>query len=128
MKSAAFYLGLACLFTHEMDAVPNHEWRALPYFGMLPDPTAMMIFVLAHVPLFAVLAALVASPSPRTRALSRLVIAVFLVIHGLLHMLSMGKPVYEFGSVLSNLLIFGGSTFGALYLILDARERRAEGP
>ena len=26
----AFYLGLGSLFTHEIDAIPNHEWRGLP--------------------------------------------------------------------------------------------------
>jgi hypothetical protein len=126
MKSAAFYLAMAFLFTHEIDAVPNHEWRDLPLLAALPDATAMAVFITAHVPLFAVLVALVASTSPRTRSLSRLGIAVFLIVHGLLHLLSMGRATYEFGSALSNLLIFGGSTFGVLYLILAARERRLD--
>jgi hypothetical protein len=126
LKSAAFYLAMACLFTHEIDAVPNHEWRGLPFLDALPDATARAVFIAAHVPLFAVLVALVASTSPRTRSLSRLTIAVFLIVHGLLHWLSMGRATYEFGSALSNLLIFGGSTFGVLYLILAARERRLD--
>jgi hypothetical protein len=125
MKDVAFYVGLASLFTHELDAVPNHEWRGMPLLRALPDDTAMAVFIAAHVPLFAVLIALVASAKPHVRALSRLGIGVFLLVHGALHALSMGEPTYEFSSVLSNLLIFGGSAFAALYLVLEGRERFA---
>jgi len=123
MKDIAFYLGMATLFTHELDAVPNHEWRGLALLRDLPDETGMAVFVAAHVPLFAVLIALVASTSRRTRTLSRLIISAFLVVHGLLHTLSRGEPTYEFSSTLSNLLIFGGSGFGALYLMLELMHR-----
>ncbi len=123
MKDIAFYLGIAMLFTHELDAVPNHEWRGLALLRDLPDETGMAVFVAAHVPLFAVLIALVASTSRRVRTLSRLVISAFLVVHGLLHTLSRGEPTYEFTSTLSNLLIFGGSAFGALYLMLELMHR-----
>lgn len=122
----AFALGIACLFTHELDAVPNHEWRGLPLLGALPDETGMAVFIAAHVPLFAVLIALVASLEPRTRALSRLGIAAFLLVHGLLHTLSSGRPDYEFASALSHALILGGAAFGALYLALEGK-RRADG-
>lgn len=121
MRDIAFYLGLGFLFTHELDAVPNHEWRGLPLLGTLPDEAGMLWFIAAHVPLFAVLVALVASTNERIRALSRFGIAVFLVAHGLLHALSAGDPTYEFSSNLSRLLIFGGSGFGALYLILSVK-------
>ena len=47
------------------------------------------------------------------------------MVHGLLHALSMGGANYEFTSTLSNLLIFGGSAFGALYLASEARDRFA---
>ena len=125
MRDIAFYLGMASLFTHELDAVPNHEWRGMPLLRALPDEIGMVVFVAAHVPLFAVLIALVASPDPRTRARTRLVIGVFLLFHGLLHALSMGQANYEFSSTLSHLLIFGGSAFGALYLALEIKYRAA---
>jgi hypothetical protein len=117
-RDISFYLGLGALFTHELDAVPNHEWRGLPFLGALPDDTAMLVFIAAHVPLFAALIALVASKDERVRVYSRLAISAFLVVHGLLHTLSVGEPTYEFSSRLSQLLIFGGSGFGALYLVL----------
>lgn len=122
-RDAAFYLGMGSLFTHELDAIPNHEWRGLPLLRALPDEVAMEVFTAAHVPLFAVLIALVASPNLRVRTLSRLGVAVFLLVHGLLHGLSIGNPTYEFSSTLSHLLIFGGAAFGAVYLALEAKRK-----
>jgi hypothetical protein len=49
--------------------------------------TAMTTFVAAHVSLFALLVALVASRNRKTRRLSRLAVAFFLVAHGVLHAL-----------------------------------------
>jgi hypothetical protein len=114
----AFYLGLGSLFTHEIDAIPNHEWRGLPLLGSMSDDSAMAVFIAAHVPLFAIMIALVGRKEERIRGLSRLAISAFIVVHGLLHALSAGEPTYEFSSGLSRLLIFGGAAFGALYLVL----------
>ena len=116
MREIVFYLGMGTLFTHELDAMANHEWRVLPMVRMLPNDMGMIVFVIAHVPIFAVLIALVASSNDRTRARSRLVISGFLVLHGLVHALYMNHPNYEFSSILSNTLIFGGAAFGAVYL------------
>ncbi len=124
-RDTVILLGIGFLFTHELDAVPNHEWRGMPLLQALSDETGMAVFIAAHVPLFALLVGLVSSTNARTRALSRLGIAAFLLLHGLLHALSMGRATYEFSSTLSNLLIFGGSAFGALYLLLGARREPA---
>jgi hypothetical protein len=119
LRDVVFYLGLGALFTHELDAVPNHEWRGLPLLGTLSDDTGMLVFIAAHVPLFAVMIGLVASRNERVRNLSRLVISAFLVLHASLHALSAGEPTYEFASRLSRALIFGGAALGALYLALS---------
>jgi len=124
MRDILFYLGLASLFTHELDAMPNHEWRGMPGLGSLPDDVAMTWFVVLHVPLFAGLIALVASGTPRTRTLSRLVVGAFLIVHGVLHASKMGDPTYEFSSLLSQALIFGGAVLGAAFLTLEVRARR----
>ena len=125
LRDAVFFLGMGTLFTHELDAVPNHEWRGLPFLQAMPDELAMPVFVIAHVPLFAVLIALVASADARIRTLSRIGIAGFLLVHGLLHGLSMGQETYEFSSPLSNVLIFGAAGLGAIYLALAAHDRSA---
>ena len=123
VRDIVFFLGLSSILTHELDAVSNHEWRVLPLLQALPDETAEVVFIAAHVPLFAVLIALVASSDTRTRRFSRLGIGAFLFLHGLAHALSTGHAAYEFSSILSRLLIFGGAAFGALYLILEAKQR-----
>ena len=124
MKNFVFYLGMGALCSHELDAMPNHEWRVLPLVRELPDEIGMIVFVIAHVPLFALLIALIASSNDRTRTNSRMVISGFLVLHGLLHAIFMSDPNYEFSSMLSNTLIFGGAAFGAIYLGLEIRSKR----
>ena len=96
----------------------NSEWRVLPGLRVLTDDLGMMIFVVAHIPLCAVIVALVSSPKERTRMLSRIGLCLFLVLHGLGHFLSSNDPNYEFQSALSDGLIYGGAVFGALYLLL----------
>ena len=123
MKAIAFYVGLGFLIAHELDAIPNHEWRVLPVFSSLPDDIAMQLFILAHVPLFAILIALIASDNPRIRDNSRIAISAFLLVHAVLHTLFIGEPEYEFSSTLSNVFIFGGGFFGAIYCGLEARDR-----
>jgi len=124
IRDVAFYLGLGALFTHEIDAIPNHEWRGMPLLGTLRDESGMLVFIAAHVLFFAVLIALVASKDERVRRLSRLGISAFIVVHALLHVLSAGAPTYEFSSRLSRLLIFGGAGLGGLYLALSLKRER----
>jgi hypothetical protein len=67
MKDIVFYLGFGTLCTHELDAIVNHEWRLMPFIRTLPEETGMIVFVAAHIPVFAVLVALVSSKISRTR-------------------------------------------------------------
>ena len=119
MKSIIFYIGLSTLFTHELDALINHEWRLLPLIGWLPDEYGEITFIFIHIPLFAILIALVASTNDKIRIRSRFGISIFLIIHGLLHILFMRNASYEFSSTQSNILIFGGAILGAVFLLLD---------
>ena len=117
MKNTFFFLGVGCLFTHELDAMLNHEWRLLPLLRSLPDELGATVFVVAHVPIFAIVVALVSSKNLRTRALSRCGVSVFLFLHGVGHFLSSGDPSYEFESLLSGALIYGGALFGLFHLL-----------
>lgn len=119
IKKVTLYLGIGALFSHELDAMTNNEWRVLPLIRLLPDEVGRDFFVLAHVPLFAVVVALIASTNTRLRRRANIGVAIFLVIHGLLHALYIGHPAYEFSSALSNLLIFGGAICGGLYIALE---------
>lgn len=125
MKDLFFHLGFGTLFTHELDSILNHEWRVIPIIRALPDDTGLIIFIMAHIPIFAILVALVSSENPKTRQMTRIGIGLFLVFHGLLHILFEGHPAYEFSGILSNALIFGGSILGIAYLALEWIEKRS---
>jgi len=125
MKNVIFYLGLGVLFTHELDAMPNHEWRLLPILRGLSDDLGADIFVLAHVPIFAAVIAFIASQNPQIRAKTRLITSGFLVVHGLLHGLFSGHTAYEFSSSLSTMLIYSAAGFGLMYLLAELLDRRA---
>ena len=117
MKSLFFYLDLALLFTHELDSMPNHEWRVLPLLRSLSDSAGESVFVLAHVPIFALTIAYVASLNQRTRKLARDIAGGFFVVHAILHLLFSGHSDYEFSSSLSSSLIFGAAFCGLAYFL-----------
>lgn len=110
-----FYLGLALLFTHEIDSMPNHEWRVLPLLRSLSDTAGETVFIVAHIPIFALTIACVASLKSRARKLARDIACGFFVVHGVLHALFSGHPAYEFSSLLSSSLIYGAAACGVVY-------------
>ncbi len=125
MKNIIFYLGMGTLFTHELDAMFNHEWRILPLTSWLPEETAMLAYLFFHIPLFAGLIALVASKNDKVRFRSKIGISAFLLIHAALHAFFGGNPVYEFSSISSTILIYGGALLGAIHLVLEYKDRSA---
>ena len=117
MKTVAFYTGLALLLTHELDAIRNHEWRVLPLVRALPDALGQQAFIAAHIPLFAILIALIASLNTVVRERARIGLCAFLVVHAGLHFLFSGHAEYEFSSWLSALLIYGAAACGLAYFV-----------
>lgn len=126
MKSFVFYLGLALLFTHELDAMSNHEWQVLPLLGQLTDTVGRNTFVIAHIPIFAVVIAYVASLNLRTRSKARDITSGFLVAHALLHFAFSGHSAYEFSSSLSSILIYGAALCGLLFFVARWMERKPD--
>lgn len=118
-KNVIFYLSLGTIITHELDAMTNHEWRVLPLTNWLKDEYGLLLFLFFHIPLFAILVALVASTNQTIRTRTRIGVSIFLVVHGLLHILFIGSINYEFKTVTSNFLIFGGAVLGLVYLLLE---------
>ena len=115
MKSTAFYLGISLLFTHELDAISNHEWRVLPGLSAVSEAMGEMAFLVVHVPLFAVVIGFIASLDLRTRAMARNIVSGFLIVHAAAHYLFSDSPVYEFSSLVSSLLIYGAALCGVAY-------------
>lgn len=126
IKRGAFYLGLALLFTHELDAMPNHEWRVLPLLRSLSDSMGELTFVLGHIPLFVIVLAGIGSLNSRTRSLTRDLASGFLLVHALLHFAFSGHPSYEFRSLVSTLLIYGAAACGLVYLLARWLQLRSD--
>ncbi|MEO0369060.1 MAG: DUF6713 family protein [Pseudomonadota bacterium] len=113
-----FYAGVALLFTHEMDAVMQAEWRLLFWLRALEDNAAYWWFLLLHVPLFFGFFVLAEHRNESLKNLFRLLVSGFLVVHALLHFGLSGSTDYQFSHWISNLLIYGAAVLGALHIFL----------
>ena len=116
LASWVFFLGVALLFTHELDAIRHHEWRIFAFLRPLGDTMAYRVFTLAHLPLFLLFLWKIAYPSQGFEV----AVDVFLMVHVGLHILFRNHPLYEFRGWMSNGIIGGAGLMGALHLLLTA--------
>ena len=121
MAIALYYLGLASLFTHELDAVTHAEWRLLFVLRSMPNESAASLFVAIHIPLFFLILWLSHHQRDTVRRWTRRVVAGFLVVHAVLHFTS-SDPEYDFDGALSRALIGLAAACGIAYL-LTLRQR-----
>lgn len=112
-----FWIGLAFLLTHEMDAIRAHEWRIFPLTAWLDEAAGYRVFTLAHVPPYAWLLAQIARPQGVSSGL-RIGLDIFSIIHVALHLLFLRHPKNEFTGWFSWLLILGAGAAGALDLVV----------
>jgi hypothetical protein len=119
MEHLFFYLGLAFILTHEMDAIRLREWELFPGFGLLSEEHAYRLFTALHVPLyFWLFYLLFFTPG---QSLNRAVIValdMFFIVHILLHILFIHHPKYRFNTWFSWMLIGGCALCGALDLLM----------
>jgi hypothetical protein len=112
LTSLIFLITVACLMTHELDAIQQHEWRMFFFLNPFSDITAYRIFTALHIPLFAfIMWNLHAS-------WFQVGFDLFVIIHAGLHWFLRNHPKLEFKNWLSNLLIFGAVPLAILHLIL----------
>ncbi len=123
LQNQLFALMLATLFTHELDAMTQSEWRLLYVLRSLPDDTARLWFVAIHVPLFWGLIALGQHRSVALRQWARAGIAAFCIVHAGLHIHLRNDPQNTFSSTLSWSLILGAAFIGTLYLLMAWKSR-----
>lgn len=109
------YVGVAFLMTHELDAVMHNEWLVLPITSGLPPAVGYQVFLWLHVPLFALIVSFLSTQSQRVRNKTAKFISSFLIIHAFLHLLFSGHKHYDFHSLSSNALIWGGAVFGLMF-------------
>lgn len=126
MKNLLFNLGLATLFTHELDAITQKEWHLLYILRDLPEKAAAQIFVIVHVPLFALIFWLVFNAKLNIKEWSKIILASFFIIHAVLHKALESHPLYTFDSLMSQGLIFGAGLLGLIYLIITYFTSRAK--
>ncbi len=118
MRTILYYLGISALFTHELDAVINMEWRLLYHLRTLPDVTASSLFVALHFPFFFLFLYLSHHRSTLVKERFRLAVCAFLIVHGILHFRLSSEPLYLFESALSNTYIASASLIGLLHVAL----------
>lgn len=121
MVSLVYYLGIALLFTHEMDAVMFAEWRLLYVLREFDDALAYPVFLLLHIPLFMAFLWLGNHPVARVQDAFRGITAGFLVVHAIIHTVASVSPANAFAGVLSYGLIYLAALCGLLYFALRYR-------
>lgn len=112
---------LALLFTHKLDAATQSEWRLLYVLRTLSDEQGRWWFVALHVPLFFILTSLTNHSSERVQRWSRTVLALFCIIHALLHWRLCSDPLSTFHSPASWGWILGPAVLGVTYLWMTAQ-------
>ena len=111
-----FFGMVGLLATHELDAVQKHEWRVLPLTSWMSDELGRIVFLVAHVPLFFLIAWVGAQGSMSPPAF---LLSGFSIVHIGLHWVFRNNPKYEFRGLISNSLIAGAGVFGGAHLIVS---------
>jgi hypothetical protein len=109
-------LMLAVLFTHELDAMTQSEWRLLYVLRSLGDEQGRWWFVALHVPLFGALLGLAHHAHAGVQRAGRAALAAFCIVHALLHLRLRDDPLSTFTTPLSWGLILGAAVLGIAYL------------
>ena len=117
MEHIFFYLGLAALLVHEMDAVKRKEWRMFPGLSNLQDETAYSIFTGLHLPLYFLVFWLL--QKPETASILILVLDAFFIIHLLLHIILRNAPKNNFSGIFSSTFIWISGISGLLDLLFQ---------
>ena len=107
-----FLMALALLFTHELDAVRCREWRIFPLTAFLDDEIGMRVFILAHVPLFAIIIFFAGRSLTAGGDAFSLGMAIFCVVHAFIHWAYERHPKCEFRNTLSRAIIWSCAAAG----------------
>ncbi len=124
MNHFFFWLGLAFILTHEMDAVARKEWQILPVLSKIrDDKIGVLVFMVLHIPLYTALFWGLFSSGLDTINLGLVRgLNLFFVVHVLLHFLLRHHSKNQFNNWFSWLLIIGAGLAGAIDLLLIPNE------
>ncbi|MEM7096660.1 MAG: DUF6713 family protein [Pseudomonadota bacterium] len=115
MRTFIYYLTIATLVTHELDAVRHSEWVLLYILRDLPAATAYTVFVVLHVPLIVAILWLSHHQNEKLQSIFRFLFGVLTCVHAIIHLGLEGSEKYFFEGWLADGLIFGSATLGAIY-------------
>ena len=115
MENVFFYLGLAAILVHEMDAVKRKEWRMFPGLSKLKEETGHCVFTGLHLPLYFLVFWLL--QKQETSSTIILILDAFFIVHLLLHLFLRNAPNYNFSGKFSIALIWITGISGVLDLI-----------
>ena len=116
-----FWLNLALLLVHELDAIRRQEWRMFAFLNRLDDEKAHQLFALLHAPLFVLIFWFLSRSNQPIYFWFQLAVDLFLVIHWGLHLLFRSHPANAFTTFFSKRLIEGMALLGLVHLILLLR-------
>ena len=120
-----FYLSLALLLTHELDAIKQHEWRVFPGLTNLKDNLSYHLFIILHIPVFILILWCMCHPSEQVRFWFQISVDSFLIIHLGLHHLFKSHDKYEFTQQFSKIIINIAALTGLIHMILLFAEKNA---
>jgi hypothetical protein len=114
-----FFINIAWMMVHELDAIDRHEWRIfqtfVPLYDRLDDVNAYRFFAVLHVPLLAWILW-----AAQFRGV-QVGFDLFLLIHIGLHRLFRHHPQNALNNWFSQFLIIGVAPFALLHLGLIVR-------
>jgi hypothetical protein len=114
----SFYIGLAFIFVHEMDAVRLQEWKMFPFLSNIKDESGYKIFTIIHLPIYFLLFWGLFGNQGTNHSLI-LGLDVFFIIHVGLHLLFLKNKNNQFKSTFSWGLILLTGLFGLADLIIS---------
>jgi len=109
-----YWLMVAALFTHELDAVKRHEWRILPLLRNLPDSVGEQTFVWMHLPGFFLIFWFSQQGAGSIFAIG---LSAFAIIHVGLTWLLQKHPAFEYNNPSSWLLICLTGLLGGFHIL-----------
>lgn len=109
-----FALELALLFIHEMDAIRRQEWKMFIRLKDMEDEKAYRVFMLLHIPLYAVILFLLLSDAAR---IGYYVTDVFLIVHLFIHWGFRNHHANRLNSGLSKCIILSAGILAFIHFI-----------
>jgi hypothetical protein len=109
-----FAMNLSLLFVHEMEAIRHREWKMFMILKDIDDEKAYKIFLLLHIPLYAIVLFLLLSSY---QIIGFYVVDTFLVAHAAIHLGFRHHKNNQLRGILSKTIINTMGGFAILHLI-----------